>query len=63
VLVWLDTVLGMSGLNRKLDRILAELEPRMKEVEERIFPAVKKIEEIDRQWGKENDFIFCKDLL
>jgi hypothetical protein len=50
VVAWLDLVLRVTGAERQLTQLMTELEPRIHEVEQRVYPAVQRLESVGRRW-------------
>jgi hypothetical protein len=47
---WLDIVLRMTGADKQLSKLLADLEPRIHEMDERIYPTVRQLEAAEDRW-------------
>lgn len=50
MLTWLDLFMEVAGSGRILDKILIDLEPKIDEIKNRLYPTILKLEEIQNRW-------------
>ena len=48
----LDLFLELSGASHVLDKILAEIEPKMSELEQKLYPTLLRLEQMEKRWEK-----------
>lgn len=48
--LWLDLLLQMSGAAKTLEKMINGMRQEMIDVEERLYPNIKRMEEIDMKW-------------
>jgi hypothetical protein len=51
-LEWLDFMLELTGANKQLANLLDKMKPEMEEFEQKVWPAVEKLREKEKQWEK-----------
>uniref|UniRef100_A0AC34FVK2 Uncharacterized protein n=1 Tax=Panagrolaimus sp. ES5 TaxID=591445 RepID=A0AC34FVK2_9BILA len=47
---WLETLLDISGTTGTLEKIVKDMEPQMKEMNEKVYPAILEIQNIEENW-------------
>ncbi|KAE9553157.1 hypothetical protein FO519_003636 [Halicephalobus sp. NKZ332] len=48
---WLEILLTVSGASKTLDDLVKKLEPEMKEMNEKVYPAILDLEKIEENWN------------
>uniref|UniRef100_A0A183C958 Reverse transcriptase domain-containing protein n=1 Tax=Globodera pallida TaxID=36090 RepID=A0A183C958_GLOPA len=51
-LAWLDLLLQISGASSTLDKLISSIEPAFEEVQQRIYPAVLRLEELEERFRR-----------
>ncbi len=49
---WLDLVMEISGASRQIDQLIDNLEPEMHHFEQNQWPALQKLESLERNWNQ-----------
>uniref|UniRef100_A0AC34Q6R8 Uncharacterized protein n=1 Tax=Panagrolaimus sp. JU765 TaxID=591449 RepID=A0AC34Q6R8_9BILA len=49
---WLETTLMLTGASKTLEQVVRKLEPQIKDMEEKIYPAIRDLEKIDKNWRR-----------
>lgn len=47
----MEILLRVSGATKALDDVMQKLEPEMKEMNEKVYPAIKDLEQIEKNWN------------
>ena len=47
---WLETLLQLSGASDTLEKLVKDMEPQMKEMNDKIYPDVLELESIEENW-------------